>query len=136
MQMAGGQAPREPLRVWVEVLEVRWVLILARSRMVIPRRLGRTVWSWTRWRTRLGLSSMTSSIYLDNLFRPFLWFLFSHFSHFCNACLLLYSAFLYSPVPPSLSHSDVGYVLPPLPPPPISCVPSAESVLCSLTDDL
>src|SRR5216684_5406 len=68
MQMVGGKAPQEPLRVWVEEWEVRWVLILARSHMVETlSRLGRMVWSWIRWQTRLGLSLMTSSIYLGNL---------------------------------------------------------------------
>src|SRR6266446_1037804 len=87
--MAGGKAPRERLQVWVV-----WVLILARSHMVETlRRLGRTVWSSTRWRTRLGLSLMTSSIYLDNLFRlSLVFFTFS----LCNACLLLFDTFLYS----------------------------------------
>ena len=73
---------------------------------------------------------MTSSIYLDNLFRPSFGFISFSFYH---ACLLLYSAFPYSPI---LSHSDVGYVLPPLASPRLSCVSSAESVLCSLIDDI
>ena len=81
---------------------------------------------------------MTSSIYLDNLFRPFLWFIILTFFSLCNARLLLYSAFFYSSLP-YLFHFlipilDMFYPL--LPPPPLSCVPSAESVLCSLTDDL